>query len=234
MHRTSIFKKEQKSRINQIPRAGLIAGGIGVVGSALLLRRKKSAGSSGRWSEQIEQELAFDKGQAALMLEAADMAYGSPATAVAMMDFMARQRSPYRGKAQSRLTSLLLTVYPHISAQISAEAGRNRARQEGDDQLTAKLNYLEIEFLRYIHGTPGGRTTSLKKLSGRLEDLADTLSTRGSQRRQASARIILADIYLQQQRFDEANQEMSQALQLIQSFYTPQSASERQHEHIQS
>ncbi len=169
------------------------------------------------WSAPLAQrpQLSLSKGDIALMLDRAyDLQTISPAAAVALMDFVCQHNSDHRGSARARLTALLQQVYPQRSAITSAEIGREEAVQAGDDQLTAHLSQIEIDFLSFMHGLRSRRST-LPQLAERLTKLADALDSRDSLRRQASARIILADIMLRQGDFEAANSGMGRGLSLL-------------------
>lgn len=171
------------------------------------------------WATKASDETVFNQGNVAQMIEALPrLEEDSPAAAIALVSFLSQQRGDNRGWAQSRLAALLCSYYPHASAISSAKAGRAIAKDVRDDRLTADMSLHEVDYLSYIHGLLP-RWMHLSQLAEKLEKTAEALASRDSQRRQTSARIILADIYRRQGRLIQANQQLGLALVLMGAVY---------------
>lgn len=179
---------------------------------------------SGQWATPVNQRprLFFDKGNVSRMLDSTTQLHAdSPASPVALMDFVALQQSSYQTAARSQLTRLLATSYPNAASIRSNRAALSEALDGSEDQLNSQLSRCELTYLRYIHRVRPTSSAKLTRLTGDLRSVAKELGKlpNPSQRRQASARIILADVYLWQGLIDESNEQMSRALVLMGSMY---------------
>lgn len=177
------------------------------------------------WNVPMRQRpvLIFGKGNVSEMLRVVEqLQQDSPAAAVGLMDFVAQHQIPtnpdYQIKARNRLTTLLITSYPTQAAYASQRVGQQESKQTEHGELTSLLSRCELDFLSNVHGVRRGQA-NLSQVARQLESVANAFATRDSLRRQASARIILADIYLRQGSADAANHEMSKALVLIGTAY---------------
>ncbi len=180
------------------------------------------------WDTPINQrpQLLFNKGNISQMLGSSDqLDADSPAAAIAMMGFLAEHQNDLQLYARSRLTKLLGTSDGAIRSDRAAvgEAKQFATTREtvrpSDEELTSQLTHLEWTFRRSMHGAHPIKRAKLSSLATDLSDVAAELSKLNSQRRQASTRIILAYVYLQMGKNEQANQEMSQALVLIGNIY---------------
>ncbi len=179
------------------------------------------AGGGGR-ATPIDQRpmLFFDKGNVLRMLEiSTPLRDDSPAAAVALMDFVAQQQGENQHYARSRLTTLLETSYAHPGAIRSNLAARTESQQSNEGYLTSQLSFCELTFLGFKHSVRPTSSIKLTRLAEDLENVATDLGKRNDQRRQASARIILADVYLELGQNKEANEQMSRSLVLIGTLY---------------
>ena len=187
-------------------------------------RIERIVAGSGQWATPVNQRprLFFDKGNVSRMLDSTTQLHAdSPAAPVALMDFVALHQSSYQTAARSQLTRLLATSYPNAASIRSTHAALNEAVEGTEDQLNSQLSRCELTFLRYIHRVRPTSSTKLTRLADELRSVAKALGKlpNPSQRRQASARIILADIYLWQGLIDQSNDQMSRALVLMGSIY---------------
>jgi len=183
---------------------------------------ERIVGGTRGWETPINQRphLFFNKGNVAQMLECStELHADSPAAAVALMDFVAQQQGEYQHYARSRLTTLLQTSFAHPAAIRSNRAAMSESQQSEEGRLTNLLSSCELTSLSFIHSTRPTSTAKLVRLADDLEKVAPLFGKRGDQRRQASARIILADVYLWLGKTDQANGQMSQALVLIGTLY---------------
>jgi len=195
----------------------------GTTSSMMPKNIERIVASSRGWGTLLNQRplLVFDKGNVLRMLESSTPLHAdSPAAAVAMMDFVALQQGEYQHFARSRLTTLLETSFAHPTAIRSNQAARSESRQSDEGKLTSLLSYCELTFLRYIHSVRPASPSKLERLADDLQNVATLLGKRNDQRRQASARIILADVYLWLGQIDQANEQMSRALVLIGTLYS--------------
>ncbi len=174
------------------------------------------------WSTPVSHRpaLVFDKGNTATIMDAAGRLSGdSPAAAIALMDFLTQHDCPEQPFARARLTTLLTRFFPFPAAVQSGRFGLKETQSTGNGQLTAALCRCEVKFLSFIHGSLSVRRRHLPQLAKDLQHVADSFAKRDSLRRQASARIILADVYLRLQDNASANREMSKALVLMGTVY---------------
>lgn len=141
----------------------------------------------------------------------------SPASAIALLDFVAQQKSSLRVHARQHLTRLLQVTYPSDAAVASAKTGKRDAQRAGDGVLSSRLAACEVSFLGLIYNTKAGQGIDRQHLANELHELATAFDRRDSQRRQASARLIRADILLHLGRYDDANNEMKLALDLLET-----------------
>lgn len=180
------------------------------------------------WDTPINQrpQLLFNKGNISQMLGSSDqLDADSPAAAIAMMGFLAEHQNDLQLYARSRLTKLLGTSAGALRSDRAAVgeakhfAAIRETQRPSDEELTSQLTHLEWTFRHSMHGARPIKRAKLVSLATDLSDVATELSKLNSQRRQASARIILAYVYLQMGNNSQANQEMSQALVLIGNIY---------------
>jgi hypothetical protein len=182
---------------------------------------KMFAGSGGSVTPiDRRPKMVFDKGNVLRMLESSKpLRDDSPAAAVALMSFVAEQQGEYQHFARSLQTTLLETCFPYPGAIRSNFAARNEALQANEGYLTSLLSSCELAFLSFKHSLRPTGTTKLEHLATDLETVATEFGKRNDQRRQASARIILAAVYLELRQIENANEQMSRALVLIGTLY---------------
>jgi hypothetical protein len=142
----------------------------------------------------------------------------SPAAAVAITDFLAKQTSEIQGNAHAERTRLLEKIRPSAAARHSASNGR-RYHTDTDGQQTNQLAYLEVVFLGIVHNEPWANGIDRVKLRSDLLQLAGSFHARGEQKREASTRFILADLYLQAGHPEDATREMGKAIVLASVAY---------------
>jgi hypothetical protein len=183
---------------------------------------------SHRWLRAAPQidTLAFQasstadkKGQQSMLIWAAQQVEAnSPAAALAIMDFLAKQTSEIQGLAIAERTRLLSTVYPTDAARYSARTGRHFIR-DIDGRQTNELAYLELSFVALIHGTAWSVGIDQRQMARQLSDLATEFVARGDQKRAATAHFILADLYLQRRELEIGTRELAAGIVLASAAY---------------
>lgn len=167
---------------------------------------------------------ASSKGNLAELISVAQQVQAtSPAAAIALMDFLAKQSSEAQGHALAQRTLLLSAHYPHDAAIRSAKIGKSSITDH-DGQLTNLLVSCEIDYLDLVQSTRRGHGIDARKLAERLSEVASNFAERGEQKRESSARLILADLYLQLGAIDAANKEMAAAIVMVGVLYQPEIA----------
>jgi hypothetical protein len=191
----------------------------GLVGTKVTM-----ATASHPWSTPIDKRpsLLFGRGDMAAIFDIVGEVRGhSPAAAIALMDFVCVHSSgEYQIPARAGLTAFLMEIGPTLMAARSVEAGIIEARDQlsRGAQLTAQLSACELEFLKLIELESFNGDSELRRLEQQIEVLYDTaekLILQSSQWRQASARIILADLLARSRRYEEANNQLARALVLL-------------------
>jgi hypothetical protein len=192
-------------------------------------RRIKNGNGTPSWSLPASQRppMSFGQGGIAQVFDCLpQLRSDSPGAAIALVHYVtmrqphANQQTEHdRERAGNELTRLLTQIQPNQASLDSAEARREEMQQSSTPQgrLTASLTYWEQIYLLLVHGQPCGH--DVNEITRELAQIADGLSHAHSERRQASARIMLADIYLQLREFGHADREMATALALIGQIY---------------
>lgn len=183
-------------------------------------------GQRGRaWALAVQHrpQFAFGKGDTSQLFNfLPELRVDSSAAPVALMHYLTMQQAPAdptqlytQERAGNELTQLLCEVFPTPQAMASAKARRREAQQHGNPLgiATAELKYLEVVYLCFVQGIQPGQ--SIQQLSSGLYQVAEGLKQATSDRRQAIARIILADVLTQQRQPEQAKQQMVQALAII-------------------
>ncbi len=181
------------------------------------------------WSLPVSQRpaLPFDQGGIAQVLNCLpQLRTDSPGAAVALVHYVTMHRAHTdplterdREKARNEFSRLLTQICPNSASLDSAQAGREEMQRSAAAQghLTAELTYWEQNFLMLAHSMATDH--SIEEVAAGLSQTADGLRDADSQRRQASARIMLADILLQLRKFGHADREIATALALIGAVY---------------
>ena len=120
----------------------------------------------------------------------------------------------------ARRTTLLLNNYPYRAAVLSGEIGRALTGETDiDGELTNSISHCEVSYLQLIHETQRDQEAVVYALISELTTLARICVQRRDQKREASVRVMLADLLLHVGQVDRANREMASAIVAISSAF---------------
>jgi len=195
-------------------------------GRRSFLRRSSSAAS---WSIPTSDrpELPFGQGGIAQVFNCLpQLRIDSPGAAIALVHYVTMHR-PHtdqkterdREKAGNELTRLLCQIRPNQASMISAKDRLTEMLRSSSERgrLTAELTNWEQAYLQLVHGEPNGHT--IDEITQQFVQISRGLQEADSERRQASARIMLADLYLMAGQIGRADKEIAAALALIGQVY---------------
>jgi len=152
-----------------------------------------------------------------------------PGAAVAICRFITMHQRPTDPRAEyavdrarNTLTRLVRKATPNDASLASAKAGVQDAKSSSDikGRLTAQTTYLEEQYLRFVHGL--ATEVGLRQLANLLVANADDLQEADSEGRQAHPRIMAADVFLQLDDTNSANDQIAQGYFLIGKAYPNQ------------
>lgn len=237
--------REQRDRAGAVSTSEYVASVLDRIASRLAARSERRIGSSGSrrgqrgiqtfsqadgsrqqyWALPVSQrpQLVFGKGDTSQVHSyLPDLRKDSPGAAVALVRFLTMHQfhsDPSMARDQERagneLSRLLCQICPTTASFANAKARRKEMQSASNTlgRLTAEFYYWEQVYLQYAQGIQSSH--KIQELASALWTVCDGLKQAGSDTRQASARIILADVYLQQRDFPRANEQMVQAITII-------------------